>query len=300
MGERIERVGLAVLRTVSRLPYPALRALGNGIGRLAWWLAVPRRRIALTNLRLCFPQWSEAQRAAVAREHFRCYVRSFLDRFIFWFGSPERVRALCRVEGIEHFEAHHGRPMILLAPHFIGLDAGGTRLQADRPVASMYAAQKSRVLTEAMTRGRSRFHSEASTMILRTEGLRAALKPIRAGVPFYFLPDMDLGPRDAVFVPFFGVPAATVTSMARLAKITGAVIVPCITRMTDSGYVLRVYPAWNGYPSGDPEADALRMNAFIEERVLEMPAQYLWTHKRFKTRPPGAPDLYGRRTAGLD
>jgi KDO2-lipid IV(A) lauroyltransferase len=295
MGERIERAGLAALRAVSRLPYPVLRGLGNAIGRLAWWVAAPRRRIAMTNLRACFPDWPEARRRAVAREHFRFYVRSFFDRFIFWYGEPARVRRLCRVEGIEHLEAHHGRPMILLAPHFVGLDAGGTRLQADRPVASMYAAQKSKVLTEAMTEGRSRFHPEASTMILRTEGLRAALKPIRAGVPFYFLPDMDLGPRDAVFVPFFGVPAATVTSMARLAKITGAVVVPCITRMTDEGYVVRVYPAWDGYPSGDAEADARRMNEFIEARVLEMPAQYLWTHKRFKTRPPGEPGFYGRR-----
>lgn len=300
MGERIERAGLAVLRAVSRLPYPVLRGLGNGIGQLAWWVAAPRRRIALANLAACFPDWSRARREAVAREHFRYYVRSFLDRFIFWYGSPERIRALCRVEGIEHLEAHHGRPMILLAPHFVGLDAGGTRLQADRPVASMYAAQKSRVLTAAMTEGRSRFHTEGSTMILRTEGLRAALKPIRGGVPFYFLPDMDLGPRDAVFVPFFGVPAATVTSMARLAKITGAVIVPCVTRMTDEGYVVRVHPAWDDYPCGDAEADARRMNAFIEARVLEMPAQYLWTHKRFKTRPPGAPDFYRRAPGGDD
>ncbi|TXL65369.1 LpxL/LpxP family acyltransferase [Zeimonas arvi] len=300
MGERLERFGLAALRAVSRLPYPVLRRLGEAVGSLAWWLAAPRRRIALTNLRLCFPDWTDAKRRQVARDHFRYYVRSFLERFVFWYGSPERIRALCQVEGIEHLEAHHGKPMILLAPHFLGLDAGGTRLQADRPVASMYAAQKSRVLTEAMTRGRSRFHPEASTMILRTEGLRAALKPIRDGIPFYFLPDMDLGPRDAVFVPFFGVPAATVTSMARLAKITKAVIVPCITRMTDEGYVVRVYPAWEDYPVGDAEADALRMNAFIEARVLEMPAQYLWTHKRFKTRPPGAPDLYGRRTGEGD
>jgi KDO2-lipid IV(A) lauroyltransferase len=295
MKEILARAGLAALRALSRLPYPVLRRIGEAVGTLAWWLAAPRRRIALTNLGLCFPDWSEARRRQVAREHFRYYVCSFLERFVFWYGPVERIRALCRVEGIEHFEACHGRPMILLAPHFVGMDAGGTRLQADRPVASMYAAQKSRVLTEAMTQGRSRFHSETSTMILRTEGLRAALKPIRDGIPFYFLPDMDLGPRDAVFVPFFGVPAATVTSVARLARITKAAIVPCITRMTDEGYVVTLYPAWDDYPSGDAEVDARRMNAFIEARVLEMPAQYLWTHKRFKTRPPGEPGFYDRR-----
>src|SRR5690606_22145809 len=128
MGERLERFGLAAFRAVSRLPYPVLRRLGEAVGSLAWWLAAPRRRIALTNLRLCFPDWTEAKRRQVARDHFRYYVRSFLERFVFWYGSPERIRALCKVEGIEHLEAHHGKPMILLAPHFVGLDAGGTRL----------------------------------------------------------------------------------------------------------------------------------------------------------------------------
>ncbi|NLD68773.1 MAG: lipid A biosynthesis acyltransferase [Limnobacter sp.] len=297
MGERLEKFGLTALRTLSRMPYPLLRGLGNFAGSIAWHLARPRRRIALTNLRLCFPDWTEAQREAVARDHFRYFMRSFFERFVFWYGSPERIRALCRIEGLEHFEAHHGKPMILLAPHFVGLDAGGTRLQVETPVASMYAAQKSRVLTEAMTQGRSRFHTETSTMILRTEGMRAALRPIRDGVPFYFLPDMDLGPRDALFVPFFGVPAATVTSVSRLARIARARVVPCVTTLARDGYVVRLYPAWEDFPSGDLEADTRRMNAFIEERVLEMPAQYLWTHKRFKTRPPGEPDFYGRDRA---
>ena len=227
-------------------------------------------------------------------------MRSFLERFVFWYGSLERIRELGRIEGIEHFEAHHGRPMILLAPHFVGIDAGGTRLQAETPVASMYAAQKSRVLTEAMTQGRSRFHPEKSAMLLRTEGLRAAVRVIREGIPFYFLPDMDLGPRDALFVPFFGVPAATVTSVSRLARITSAVVVPCVTRLTDEGYVVTMYPAWEGFPSSDLEHDTRRMNAFIEARVREMPAQYLWTHKRFKTRPPGEPGFYGRRHSHED
>ena len=127
--------------------------------------------------------------------------------------------------------------------------------------------------------------------------MRAALRPIREGVPFYFLPDMDLGPRDALFVPFFGVPAATVTSVSRLARIARAKVVPCVTTLARDGYVVRLYPAWEDFPSGDLEADTRRMNAFIEERVLEMPAQYLWTHKRFKTRPPGEPDFYGRDRA---
>ncbi|MBN9460629.1 MAG: lipid A biosynthesis acyltransferase [Burkholderiales bacterium] len=290
-GEPLIRAALLLLRTLARLPYPVLRRLGEGAGALAWLLAVPRRRITRINLRLCFPQWSEAQRRAVERRHFRCFVRSFFERFIFWYGPPERIRRLCRIEGIEHFQAHRGRPLIVLAPHFVGIDAGGIRCLLESPGASMYAAQKSRALTEAMTHGRLRFDAR---MLLRTDGLRPAVRAIREGLPFYFLPDMDLGARDALFVPFFGVPAATVTSMARLARMTAAAVVPCVTRMTDDGYVARFYPAWEGFPGDDLEAATRRMNAFIEARVLEMPAQYLWSHRRFKTRPPGEPSPYRR------
>ncbi|HRA79446.1 MAG TPA: lipid A biosynthesis acyltransferase [Burkholderiaceae bacterium] len=292
MSESLVRFALMLMRAVSRLPYPVVRRLGEAAGALAWVLAVPRRRVTRTNLRMCFPQWTESRRRAVARGHFRYFMRSFFERFIFWYGSPERIRSLCRLEGLEHFERQRGRPVILLGPHLVGLDAGGIRFSLDFPCASMYAAQKSRALNDAMTRGRTRFNS--GPMLLRTEGLRPAVKVLRDGVPFYFLPDMDLGARDAVFVPFFGVPAATVTSVARLARITGAAVVPLVTTMADDGYVARFYPAWEDFPGDDLEAATRRMNAFIEERVLEMPEQYLWSHKRFKTRPPGEPSPYRR------
>jgi len=292
VSEPFVRFALLLVRGIARLPYPVVRRIGELAGALAWLLAVPRRRVTRTNLRLCFPQWSEAQRRAVARGHFRYFMRSFFERFIFWHGSPQRIRQLCRLEGVEHFERHRGRPLILLVPHFVGLDAGGVRLSLEARCASMYAAQKSRALNEAMTRGRVRFND--GRMLLRTEGLRPAVKALREGLPFYFLPDMDLGARDAVFVPFFGVPAATVTSVARLARITGAAVVPLVTTMTDDGYVARFHPAWEDFPGDDLEAATRRMNAFIEERVLEMPAQYLWSHKRFKTRPPGEAKPYRR------
>jgi len=287
------RLGLAALRAVARLPYGAVRRLGELAGDLAWLLAGRRRRIALINLALCFPQWTPERRREVARGHFRCFMRSFFERFIFWFEPVERLRALVELRGAEHYLRWQGRPVILLAPHFVGIDAGGMRFQADYPGASMYAQQKSRVLTDAMTRGRMRFGT--SHMLLRNDGLRPAIRLIRQGVPFYFLPDMDLGPRDAVFVPFFGMPAATVTSVGRLAQVTGAVVIPFVTRMTDAGYVAQLYPAWEDYPGDDPVAAARRMNAFIEQCVLEMPEQYLWSHRRFKTRPPGEDSPYPRK-----
>jgi KDO2-lipid IV(A) lauroyltransferase len=294
-GEALMRGAIVAFRAAARMDYRWLARLGDAMGTALYWLAAPRRRVAQINLAMCFPQWTASQRARVARAHFRAFTRSFLDRFIFWYGPRERIEALCRLEHIEHFlqPVRAGRPVILLAPHFVGIDAGGIRLMLDYPgIASMYARQKSDVLNEAMTQGRSRFQS---TMFLRNEGLRPAIRWLRDGGVFYFLPDMDLGGRDALFVPFFGVPTATVTSVARLAKLTGAVVVPLVTKLTDSGYVARFHPAWHDYPLEDLEAATRYMNAFIETQVLEMPEQYLWTHRRFKTRPPGEASPYDRR-----
>ena len=290
MKDRLIRLAVALLRGLARLPYPLIKRIGNQVGALAWWLAAPRRRVTLTNLRLCYPQLSEPQREQIGRAHFRYFVRSFFERFIFWFGTEERIRSLVSLDGLELFEPYRGKPVILLAPHFVGIDAGGIRFQLESVFASMYARQKSRVLTEVMTTGRSRFNG--ARMFLRNDGLRPAVRALRDGVPFYFLPDMDLGPRDAVFVEFFGVPAATVTSVARLASLTGATVIPLVTTMTETGYVARFYPPWTDYPGRDLETATRRMNRFIEERVAEMPAQYLWSHKRFKTRPPGEAGFY--------
>ena len=289
-GDAAIAVGLALLRVLSWLPYPIFRRIGEGLGGLAWRLAGKRRQVTRTNLRLCMPGLDEAAREALGRRSFRYQVRSFFDRGILWFGSEARIRRLVRLEGLEHFEAHRGRPVIMLAPHFCGIDAGGLRFQLETVAASMYANQKSRLLSRVMTEGRSRFNG--ARMFLRNDGLRPAVRVLRDGVPFYFLPDMDLGPRDAVFVPFFGVPAATVTSVARLARMTGAAVVPIVTFMDDEGYVARIYPAWPDFPGKDVVEATRRMNAFIEDRVREAPAQYLWSHKRFKTRPEGEPGLY--------
>ncbi len=290
----ISRLALKLLRTLSAVPHRWLVVLGNLLGDILYRLAAPRRRIARTNLRLCFPDLTEAERNRILRAHFRYFARSFFDRFVLWYQPAERIRELVQVRGMEHLEAAGDRPVILLAPHFVGLDAGGTRLTLDRQYISMFANQKNQVFNAAMREGRSRFND--AVLLSRQEGLRTAIRMMRDGVPFYFLPDMDLGPRDSVFVPFFGVPAATVTSVARLAQMTNALVVPCVTEMTDDGYIARLYPAWNDYPGKDLVAATARMNQFIEDRALEMPAQYLWTHKRFKTRPPGERDFYGPGT----
>ena len=285
LGDVFIRVGLGVLRLLSKLPYPVFRTISESVGSIAWVLARPRRRVTLINLALCQPQMSEAERRRLGHQSFRCLMRSFFDRVILWWGSEARIRQLVTVEDMQHFKAWHGKPLIILVPHFCGIDAGGLRFQMEVSAASMYANQKSQLLTRVMTEGRQRFNG--ARMFLRNDGLRPAIRAIREGIPFYFLPDMDLGPRDAVFVDFFGVPAATVTSVARLARLTGAAVVPLITRLTADGYVAKFYPAWTDFPGDDLEAATRRMNAFIEQRVLEIPAQYMWSHKRFKTPAAG-------------
>jgi KDO2-lipid IV(A) lauroyltransferase len=283
------RVGLWLLTWVSRLPMVLLRPLGRLLGTLAWWLASPRRHVTLVNLRLCFPEMPERERRRLGRSHFQWFMCSILERFIMWFGPAERIAALVRIEGAHHFEALRGKPVIILAPHFVALDAGGLRLAMDSRFVTMYQRQKNPVVDAAMRRGRERF---PGIVLSRQQGVRAAIRHLRAGVPFYFLPDIDLGPRDAVFVPFFGVPAATVTATARLAQLSGATVLPFVTLLTPGGYVGRFYAPWEDFPGDDIEAATRRMNAFVEDRVREAPAQYLWSHKRFKTRPNGEPGPY--------
>jgi KDO2-lipid IV(A) lauroyltransferase len=272
------------------LPFRALAAAGEAIGSLMFWLIPERRRVTRINLGKCFPRMSPRERERLARAHFRAFVRSFFDRGVLWWAPAERVRAFVRIEGREHLDALAGKPVVLLAPHFLGLDAGGLRLAQDYRIGSMYSRQKDALFERLMYAGRTRFGGH---LYPRQAGIRKVLRVIQSGEPFYYLPDMDFGPKASVFVPFFGVPAATTVGLSYIARTTRASVLPCVTRMLPGGgYAARLYPAWTGFPSGDDAADARRLLAFIEERALEMPEQYLWMHKRFKTRPQGEPKFY--------
>jgi KDO2-lipid IV(A) lauroyltransferase len=275
------------------LPLALLSGIGSVLGSVLFALARERRRVCLTNLSRCFPEMDETARRDLARGHFQALARSLLERAILWWSSQQRIERLVRIEGLEHLEAARSAgPVILFAPHFVGLDAGWTRLTCAMDLASVYSNQKSAVMSQALLRGRTRFGVQR--LFSRQDGIRPALAALRDGIPFYYLPDMDYGARDAIFTPFFGVPAATITGLSRLAKLAGARVVPCVTQLLPggAGYVLRCHPAWDNYPTDDVEADTRRMNAFIEQRVREVPEQYLWTHKRFKTRPTGEDKWY--------
>jgi KDO2-lipid IV(A) lauroyltransferase len=288
----LTRLGLAILWLLHWLPLRILGALGRALGVLAYGAARGRRRVALVNLEACFPQWDEAERHRVVRQHFQALARSALELGILWWGSKERIQRIVRIEGIEHWDAARSRPVIVLVPHFVGLDFGATRLTTEWAGCSMYRRQSNPVMDRMLLHGRSRF--VAQRLFARKDGIRPVVRAMREGLPFYYLPDQDFGPRDSIFVPFFGVPAATITGVSRIARVAGATVVPGVTRQLPGagGYVITFYPAWTDYPSDDEAADTRRVNEFIEQRVLEMPEQYLWVHKRFKTRPPGAPPLY--------
>ncbi|MBK1680328.1 lipid A biosynthesis acyltransferase [Rhodocyclus tenuis] len=272
------------------LPLPALRALGAVLGRLLFAIGRERRRVALLNLRLCFPELEEAARRDLARRHFIAFARAFLDRTLLWWAPRSRLESIIRLEGREHLTAADGQPTILLAPHFVGLDAAGSMMTMQTPLVSVYANQKNPVFNDVLLAGRLRFNDPV--LLSRQDGMRRALKCLREGLPFYYLPDMDYGARDAVFVPFFGVPAATITGVSRLARIAGARVVPCVARMTAAGYTIELQAPWESFPGDDIEADTRRMNEYIESQVRRMPEQYFWLHKRFKTRPPGEPRFY--------
>ncbi len=288
----LTRLGLAVIWLLHFLPLALLAPLGRVFGMLLYALARERRKVTQTNLRLCFPELSEAERVRLARRHFQAFGRSLIEHGILWWSPKARVQRLIRIEGLEHWQAVVDRPVIWLAPHFVGLDMGGIRLGSEYYVASVYGRQKNPVFDAILYHGRTRF--VMPELFSRQQGIRPLVKAMRRGLPFYYLPDMDFGSRDSIFVPFFGVPAATITGLSRIARLAGAVLVPAVTRQLpgSAGYELRFYPAWENFPSGDDEADARRMNAFIEERVKEMPEQYFWLHKRFKTRPPGEEKIY--------
>jgi Kdo2-lipid IVA lauroyltransferase/acyltransferase len=286
----VTRVGIFFLWLLHFLPLGALAVLGSAIGRLAYWLVPERRMVARINLEKCFPQMAAGERERIARAHFRWFCRSIVERSVWWWGSRERIRGLVRVEGEEHLAALNGRGAILLAPHFVGLDAV-MRLAMQYPLASTYSHQKNRVLDRMIYERRTRF---GGGLFSRQETLRPAIRAIKNGSCYYYLPDMDFGRKGTVFVPFFGVQAATAVGLGYISRLARAPVLPCVTRMLPGGegYVMRIYPPWSDFPSGDEAADARRMMAFIEERVLEMPEQYFWLHKRFKTRPEGEAGFY--------
>jgi KDO2-lipid IV(A) lauroyltransferase len=295
LGTLGARVLLALVWLLHWLPLPLLAALGVGLGRLLHALAGSRRRIALRNLELCLPELPLAERQAIVRRHFEWLGRSLLERGLLWYASPARLRRLIRVEGdIGWGECHPQQALMWLVPHFIGMDVAGTasQLYQRRDVATIYQTQSNAVFDAAIRRGRLRFGQ--GDVFSRHDSALPLVRAIKRGMIFFNLPDMDFGLRDAAFVPFFGVPASTLLAPSRMARTLKMAVQPVVTEILPGGqgYVVRFGEPWADWPTDDAEADARRMNAWIEQEIRRCPSQYLWVHKRFKTRPQGEASPY--------
>ena len=284
-------LGLWVLRGLGYLPLSWLRTLGAGLGTLLWVVIPSRRRVVSTNLRVCFPNMGEAEREHLTRQTFVNFAQAWLDRSWLWHRSTACIQARVHLSG-EIAALSEATPTVLFAPHFMGLDVGWTALTLNLPLSftTIFTPQSNAVIDAWVAEGRERFGRVR--LFRREDGVKPIVSALRQHELLYLLPDMNFGPSESIFVPFYGEVAATVPSLSRFAKLGRARVIPVITRMTETGYEVVVHPAWQDFPTDDAEADTALMNQRLEAFINTMPAQYFWVHKRFKTRPPGAPELY--------
>jgi KDO2-lipid IV(A) lauroyltransferase len=284
--------GLAALWSLSHLPYRWQLSIGRAIGRIFRRLAGRRRTIAATNLALCFPSLSEDERLNLLDELFISMGISVMEMALSWWAPARRLAPLARIEGLRHLHAALAcnKGVILLSAHFTTLEIGGRLLSLHAPFHVMYREHKNAAFDHVMKAARIRHYNKA----IPRGDLRDLLNSLRDNIPVWYAPDQDYGREQSIFVPFFGIPAATITATSRLARISGALVVPFFqTRLPDGGgYRLTLYPPLAGFPGASVEEDTHRINALIEARVREQPGQYLWAHRRFKTRPEGEPDVY--------
>lgn len=291
MGTGFSRLGIAFMQALAWLPLPVVRAMGWLMGWLLYAVVVPRRNVVRRNLALCFPELPTPDLKGLEPKIFINFAQAWLDRGWLWHAPREVVAKRLHLKGaVQEFDGNH--PIVIFAPHFMGMDAGGIALMLNVPrqYTSIYTDQSNKVVDAWMLRGRQRLG--VMRMFNRSDGVRDIANSLKQGQPLYLLPDMDFGDKGAEFVPFFGVSAATVPSLSRFARLGGAKVVPVITRLTPSGYDVQVLPAWQNFPTQDMRADTQRMNQELEGYIRSMPDQYYWVHKRFKTRPPGAPEVY--------
>lgn len=286
--------GFGLWYLLAQLPYRWQVGLGRRLGRLVLSLARSRREIARCNLALCFPEKSAQERQAMLVGLAEALGVAFFETGMAWFWSARRLDAIYTVKGLEHLQQAQavGQGVILMAFHFTHIDIGAKLLSRSVSIDGLYRPHKNAVYDYVQFAGRHR-HTSQGHAIPRND-MRAMTKALRRGRAIWYAPDQDYGPKHSVFAPFFGVPAATITATSQLAKLGRATVIP-FTQMRNpdgSGYTLQVYPPWEDFPGADELVDANRINRFVEARILEQPAHYLWVHRRFKTRPPGEPDVY--------
>ncbi|VVD76439.1 lipid A biosynthesis lauroyl acyltransferase [Pandoraea anhela] len=286
-------LSVGLLRGLNLLPYCWVARFGAGIGHLLYRIPSARKRVVHTNLRLCFPHWDDATRERVAKASFVHAIRSYAERSVQWFADAKKLERLVQLETEVDLRDPDMPPTILLGFHFVGIEAGSVFINyaLHRPCASLYTPMSNPAFDAMAREQRGRFDAE---MIPRGDSAREVLRMFRKKKPVMLGADMDYGERNSTFVPFFGVQACTLTAVSRLAEVGRAQVLPFVCEVLPDykGYRLKVFSKWENYPTQDPDADARRMNAFLEEQILKMPEQYYWVHKRFKTRPKGEPGVY--------
>lgn len=281
-------VGLLV--AMGRLPWPLQRLLGRAIGALAYALAGSRRHAARVNLRLCFPELDESARTRLLRESFRDFGIGLFEFARAWWGDAAPMRRDVVIENLDVLRElqAQGRGVLMISGHFMTLEMCGRLLCDHVPLAGMYRRYRDPVMEWAVKRGRLRYAAAMFT----NEDIRPAMRHLKQGGFLWYAPDQDMRGKDTVFVPFFGVPAATITATHQFARLAGCAVVPFFHRRDGARYVLRIGEPLADFPSKDAAADSARVNAAIEAMVREAPTQYLWIHRRFKRRPDGLAPPY--------
>ena len=283
-----------LLYLIQLLPFSMIQKIGRFLGLLSYYTILPRRHVGQVNLQKCFPEWSDAKRKAVLKAHFEHMGRLIVEYGLYWYGNANRLKNLVHYRDKHYLDEAlaAGEKVILLYPHFTAFELAVYALNQDIPLISMYSHQKNQTLDAQILKGRHRYNNVF--LIGRNEGLRSIIKQLKMhNAPFLYLPDQDFGAKDSIFVNFFGIPTATIAGLSRIATLTQAKVIPAIPmRQTDGTVELRFYPVWDNFPSKDITADVQRMNDFIELRIREMPEQYYWLHKRFKTRPKDEAGFY--------
>ena len=288
------RIAFFILYLISFLPMRVIHKIARVIGFLAYYLARRRRKIGEINLALCFPEKTPQERTRILKQHFFHMAAMLLEFGVGWYSSDKRL-----YEQADYINKHYldeaiasGRKVILLYPHFCALEMGVAKINQDVPLISIYSHQKNKTMDEQILKGRHRYNNVF--LLGRTDGLLTIIRAIKKrDMVFLYLPDQDFGEKDSVFVPFFNIQTATTDGLSRIAKLTNALVVPAVpNRLPNGRFEVTFYPAWENFPSEDHIEDTKRMNAFIEDRIRELPEQYYWLHKRFKTRPNGEKSFY--------
>ncbi|MBT4838333.1 MAG: LpxL/LpxP family Kdo(2)-lipid IV(A) lauroyl/palmitoleoyl acyltransferase [Methylococcales bacterium] len=285
-------LGLAILRITIILPYPMLCKLGRMVGRLLFKIPSKRKHVVITNLKIAFPDWNIDKVNEIALKNFEATGINIFDTFLSWWGSKKTLFPLMEIEGLEHLDKalENGRGAILLGAHFTTLEIAGRFMTFHRPAKALYRHQNNEVVNRMMVNGRLKYLDE----LIHRNDIRKMVKSLKKNGIIWFPPDQAYSGKQSVLVNFFGRDVSCTTSTSRLAKLTKTKIIPFFTerKEDDSGYILRLHPALEDFPSKDITEDTQRLFNIFEQEIRQRPTQYLWLHKRFKPYFDGMHDVY--------